>query len=204
MSEYTRKPRSTRHNKKHMPRVLLVVCLMLVVMVGSIAGTVAWLTATTTPVTNTFTVGDINITLAETTGTSYKVVPGGSQSKDPKVTVTAGSEKCYVYVTVENNLVIDSQPVATVNVTSNWTLVETQGNKTLYRYNTVVDASTTAQECAVFTTVSYDGEKITKANIQQLTDKTIIINSFAHQSDNTTQAVADAAAKAWAFPTTNP
>lgn len=216
MSEYTRKPRSSRHNKKHMPRVLLVVCLMLVVMVGSIAGTVAWLTATSDPVTNTFTVGDIQIDLKETWNTDTnndkvndawkgKVVPGGSESKDPKVTVKAGSEKCYVYVTVENNLVIGSDTVATVNIDSTkWSVVETKGNKTLYRYYTVVDASTADQECAVFTTVSYDGDKITKSNIAQLKDKTIVINSFAHQSDNTTQTVADTAAKAWAFPITTP
>lgn len=197
MSEYTRKPRSSRHNKKHMPRVLLVVCLMLVVMVGSIAGTVAWLTAQTDPVTNTFTVGNIEIALAETTS-GYKIVPGATDQKDPTVTVKSGSEKCYVYVTVENNLKIGTDTVATVNIDSTkWTQVATSGNTTLYRYFEVVDASTADKTCAVFTTVTYDGEKITKDNIQSLADKTIVIDSFAHQSDNITNVnVADAAAKA--------
>lgn len=174
--------------------------LALVLTLGCVVGgTVAWLTDTTGAVTNTFTVGDINITLTETTGTSYKVIPGASQSKDPKVTVALGSEKCYVYVKVTNNLVIGSDTVGTINIdTTKWTAVGTNGNTTLYRYKDVVDAASAAQELPVFTTVSYDGTKILKTNISQLKDKTIVVQAYAHQSDNTTQAVADTAAKTWA------
>lgn len=68
-----------------------------------IGGTMAWLTAQTTPVTNTFTTSDIGVTLAETTGTDYKMIPGYTITKDPKVTVTAGSEKCYLFVKVEES-----------------------------------------------------------------------------------------------------
>lgn len=175
--------------------------LALVLTLGCVVGgTVAWLTAESTVVTNTFTVGDINITLTETTGTSYKVIPGATQNKDPKVTVALGSEECYVYVKVTNNLVIGSDIVGTINIdTTKWTAVGTSGNTTLYRYKDVVDAASAAQVLPVFTTVSYDGEKILKSNISQLKDKTIVVQAYAHQSENITNVtVADTAAKAWA------
>lgn len=115
MSEYTRKPRSTRHNKKHMPRVLLVVCLMLVVMVGSIAGTVAWLTDKTNEVTNTFTTAGIEIDLYETlnpdgteaadgkpvTDWSAQLIPGKVYGKNPKVVVDASKTDVDIYLFVK-------------------------------------------------------------------------------------------------------
>ena len=182
--------------------------LAVVLIVGiSVGGTLAWLTATTGPVTNTFTVGDINITLDETTPANYKIVPGGESAKDPTITVLKGSENCYVYVTVENNVVLNGTVVATPNIntnTTNWSVVRTNGNKTLYRYKDVVETNATNDQILpVFTKVSYS-DTITKDNIAALTNTTIVINGFAHQSENTNQNVADAAAIAWAFPATTP
>lgn len=173
----------------------MVMILSLMLVVGlSVGGTLAWLTATSGTVTNEFTVGDINITLAETTGEDYKIIPGGKDSKDPTLTVAKESEKCYVYVSVENNVKIGDTVVATPNIdASKWIQVGTSGNKTVYRYYEVVDASAAAVELAVFTEVSYSPD-ITKANIEALTGKTIVINGYAHQSDNTTETVATAAA----------
>lgn len=73
---------------------LLVAVSMIVGCV--IGGTLAWLTATTRPVTNTFTVGNVDITLAETTA-NYKMVPGNTIDKDPTVTVRAKSEACWLF-----------------------------------------------------------------------------------------------------------
>ena len=79
-----------------------IALLALVLVIGCVAGgTVAWLVATTDTVTNTFTYGNINITLAETTGTSYKIIPGTDITKNPKVTVKGGSEACWLFVKVE-------------------------------------------------------------------------------------------------------
>lgn len=50
------------------------ILMFVLVLSFTIGGTLAWLTDTTEPVTNTFTYGDINITLAETTEV-YKMVP---------------------------------------------------------------------------------------------------------------------------------
>lgn len=94
-------------NTKHRRSVsgkMFVTMLAVVLLVGCIiGGTVAWLTDKTDPITNTFTYGDINIELWEETGNNYKIVPGVNIKKDPKVTVEAGSEPCYVFVKVDEN-----------------------------------------------------------------------------------------------------
>lgn len=78
-----------------------VALLAVVLVIGCVAGgTFAWLTQTTQTVTNTFTYGNINITLGETT-TDYKIVPGATIDKDPKVTVKASSEACWLFVEVK-------------------------------------------------------------------------------------------------------
>lgn len=80
----------------------LVLVLALALIVGVAGGaTFAWLTAKTDPVVNTFTYGDINITLAESTGSDYKIIPGVDIEKDPLVTVEAGSEACWLFVKVD-------------------------------------------------------------------------------------------------------
>lgn len=82
----------------------LVALLSLVLLLGcSLSGTLAWLADKTDPVTNTFTVGDVNIELDETTGTEYKIVPGVNIAKDPKVTVKANSEACWLFVKIEES-----------------------------------------------------------------------------------------------------
>lgn len=219
---------------------IMVLALALVLLLGcGIGGTIAWLTANSGTVTNTFTVGDINITLQEypfkvengVTSTSeldksatpvqtintYKVVPGGSQPKEPFVTVVANSENCYVYVCVDNNLTIDQKVVVTYDInTTDWVQVATKTDDTtgavttLYRYKDIVTMSDADQDKTVFTKVEYDDgiQKDVDSNnlkIGQLKDKTIVLNAFAHQSDNTNQTTADTAAKAhFGFTTTNP
>lgn len=82
-------------------RTMALLAAVLLVVGVAIGGTLAWLTAQSDTVTNTFTTSDINITLAETTGNEYKMIPGHTITKDPKVTVTAGSEDCYLFVKLE-------------------------------------------------------------------------------------------------------
>lgn len=79
----------------------LVALLAFVLVIGcSLGGTLAWLTDKTDAVTNTFTVGDINITLTETKR-EYKILPGVNIPKDPKVTVLKDSEACWLFVKVD-------------------------------------------------------------------------------------------------------
>ena len=81
-----------------------IALLALVLVIGCVAGgTVAWLVATSDTVTNTFTYGNIDIALTETTGKDYKIIPGKDIPKDPKVTVKGGSEACWLFVKVEES-----------------------------------------------------------------------------------------------------
>lgn len=111
--------------KKAMKVLGILLCAVLLV-VGSVAATLAYLTAKTERVTNTFTVGDVAITLTEaktdingqpmygenkvdsledaerrSVGNTYHLVPGYKFYKDPTVSITAGSDSAYVRMLVE-------------------------------------------------------------------------------------------------------
>lgn len=96
--------------------LLLTLCAVLLVA-ASVMGTMAYLTSTE-KVENTFTVGNVKITLDEakvnTDGTpaapaervkanEYKLLPGHTYTKDPTVTVIKGSESSYVRMKVTFN-----------------------------------------------------------------------------------------------------
>lgn len=74
----------------------------IVLFIGCTAGgTVAWLVSKPDPITNVFTVGNINATLTETAKTEtteFKIVPGVDIFKNPVATVEAKSEDCYLFV----------------------------------------------------------------------------------------------------------
>lgn len=98
-----------------------IALLALVLVIGCVAGgTVAWLVAKTEPVVNTFTYGNINIALAETTGEEYKIIPGKDIPKDPKVTVEGGSEACWLFVKVEQTGTFVAEKV-TYAIADGWT-----------------------------------------------------------------------------------
>ena len=107
---------------------LLMACVMAFGI--AVGGTLAWLTDTTTPVVNTFTESDIDITLVETDAdkdgkadeNAYKMIPGYEITKDPKVTVLAASEKCYLFVKLEKANNFDN--FMTYEMADNWIALE--------------------------------------------------------------------------------
>lgn len=100
---------------------LLLILSMALLAGGAVGGTVAWLTARTDPVVNTFTVGDIDITLTETKK-DFKMVPGNTIDKDPKVTVKANSEACWLFVKVEESENLGTYISWTID--GNWTILD--------------------------------------------------------------------------------
>lgn len=76
---------------------IIAVCLL---AGGVVGGSIAWLMDITNEVTNTFTLGDVDIELKETTGDSYKMVPGTTIRKDPTVTIVDGSENAWVFIEI--------------------------------------------------------------------------------------------------------
>lgn len=87
-----------------MKKKAMALVLALGLVIGVVAGSsLAWLTHTSGEIENVFTDSDINIALSETTN-NYKMVPGATIAKDPKVTVLKDSEACWLFVKVTENL----------------------------------------------------------------------------------------------------
>ena len=99
-------------------KALALVLALTLLVAGIVGGTLAWLTDQTAEVKNTFTVGDINIGLTETT-TDYKMVPGNTIAKDPTVTVKANSEACWLFVNVTEST--DLKDFITYAIAEGWT-----------------------------------------------------------------------------------
>lgn len=118
--------------KNRLPLVIASACVALL-CAGAI-GTWAWLTDTTDSLKNTFTVGDVDIDLTETTGEDYAIVPGVDVDKDPFVTVESGSEAMWVFVTLEES--DDFSTYLTYTVDSSWIALDGQSGV----YYQMVDA----------------------------------------------------------------
>ena len=172
---------------------LFVLMLALVLVLGcAVGGTFAWLVAKTDPVVNTFTYGDINITLTETTGENYKIIPGVDIGKDPKVTVKADSEACWLFAKVEEEGTFVANKV-TYSVDDSWT--KGDGTKIPENvYYRAVDAVTANTDFYVLkdnkVTVS---NSLTKEDIANITQPTLTFTAYAVQKDGM-----DTAAAAWA------
>lgn len=118
---------------KRTKQILAMLLCAVLLVTGTVAVTVAYLTASTTVVKNTFTVGKVTIELDEVQvdpyGTpstkavegenitwtpsdsaprikanEYKLIPGHEYTKDPTVHVAKGSEPCWLFVKVDNGL----------------------------------------------------------------------------------------------------
>lgn len=174
-----------------MKKKLTTVLAIVLVVALSVAGTYAYLTDKTGPIVNTFTVGNVNIDLTEGTGEFYKMVPGTTIGKDPKVTVKADSEVCWLFVKVEKSA--NFADFLTYDMANGWTALDGV-NGVFYRQ---VEAGTADQDFAVLAnnTVSVKSN-VTKAMMDGLTDATRPTLTFTAYACQT--AGIDTAAKAWA------
>ena len=107
----------TRKTQKKLRKLLTLVCCAVMLVCVTVGATVAYLTSTAS-VTNTFSVGNVTITLDEqdvkTDGTvdtntrvnanTYHLLPGHSYIKDPTVHVDDESEDAWLFVKVENGI----------------------------------------------------------------------------------------------------
>lgn len=99
-----------------MKKKILVACLCVALAVLTIAGTTLAYLTSQDKVTNTFTVGNVAITLDEKDvddstpnaerdkANAYHLMPGGSYVKDPTVHVDPVSEDSWIFVKVENGI----------------------------------------------------------------------------------------------------
>ena len=180
-------------------KTLALVLALTLLVAGVVGGTLAWLTDQTAEVKNTFTVGDINIGLTETTA-DYKMVPGNTIAKDPTVTVEANSEACWLFVKVENGIadIEDStNTIAAQLAAKGWTAVD--GATNVYAYKSTVAGGANVPVFESFKIdqsviggnkpVDYVGEN---KYLGDYTDKKIVVTAYAIQADGF-----DDAAAAW-------
>lgn len=103
-----------------MKKKIVAMCATVAIAALAVGGTLAYFTDTDNDVVNTFTVGNVEINLKEAVvdvygkadqsgarteeGNEYKLIPGQTYVKDPKVTVEKTSEPCFVRMMVSINL----------------------------------------------------------------------------------------------------
>lgn len=171
-------------------KTLALVLALTLLVAGVVGGTLAWLTDRTAEVKNTFTVGDINIGLTETT-TDYKMVPGNTIAKDPTVTVKANSEACWLFVKVTEST--DLKDFITYAIAEGWTALPGVDGV----YYREVPASAADQPFSVLkgdaVTVNSD---VTKEMLtaKDFANPTLTFKAYAVQKDNVASA-SDAWAK---------
>ncbi|MBE7068319.1 MAG: hypothetical protein E7381_03360 [Clostridiales bacterium] len=108
--------------KKKLILALAAFFSVVAIVAISVLGTIAYLTSSST-VTNTFTIGNVSITMTESKvntdgeiikddngnatqviSNTYTLMPGVTYTKDPKITVSAGSSESYLFVMVRNDI----------------------------------------------------------------------------------------------------
>ena len=175
--------------------ILMVVCAMLLVA-ASVMGTLAYLTSTAS-VTNTFSVGQVVITMDEAkvdeygnpvldenhnpvprvTTNNYKLVPGHTYKKDPTIHVQPQSENCWVFVRIENGL----GAKATLNMNSKFKplFVDNTHVEDVYYYETIVNYNDAVTDLRVFSDFTFAND----ANPETYKNANIKVTGYAIQAD---------------------
>lgn len=135
--------------KKILTILSLVLCAILLVA-GTVAGTIAWLTSQV-QVENTFTVGDVVITMDEVNqngegrvnANAYKLIPGKTYTNGLTIHVATGSEECYIFAKIPANAEISYAMAA------GWTLLD--GTTDIYVYESSAQAGDNITVVSSFT-----------------------------------------------------
>ena len=198
-------------------KALWIAACAVVLLAAVTATTLAFLTDRDA-VVNTFTVGDVQITLDETKlvngevtnertteGNEYHLIPGKTYVKDPTMTVLANSEPAYLrmIVTINKRAELDAIFAAhNLELTDifggysqNWKLTSVERSKDNivyeFRYRDIVSAGNADEKLpALFTELKVPGV-VTRDEMQTIADLRIEIMGEAMQAE--TFADADAA-----------
>lgn len=191
-------------NRKISKRWIAVIMVMVLVVGAMISGTLAFLTQKSDTYVNTFTYGDINIDLEETKGEElngnkltrqFKMLPGKDIEKDPIVTVEAGSEKCWLYVKVEQSANFDQ--FMEYEMDDGWTpLPENPG--VFFREADASDSNDDLKFPVIKNNTITVKEEVTKDQLNALTDDTmpsLTVTAYAVQYGD--QDALNTAGNAW-------
>lgn len=182
--------------KKTRKALLLSLCAVMLVT-ASVLGTVAYLTSQD-QVVNTFTVGNVAITLDEkdvdnsTPGendrdkaNAYKLMPGHNYEKDPIVHVDANSEDCYLFVKVVNEIanIEAEKTVAQQMAEKGWAAVDAANGIYVYTTDKTNPAVVTkGSNITVFENFTIAGN-VDNTTLATYANKTITVNAYAIQAD---------------------
>lgn len=204
-------------------KIVVLMLAMMLVFGCAMGGTLAYLVTSSGPVTNTFTVGDINIELKEhklkgngdfdtatttTNTTDYKVLPGTEQKKDPFVIVKAKSEACWLFVKVEDkNNTVNGKTLVTYTVKNAattedptmWKVLDATNYPGVYYME--VEATGESDHAPIYVLagnqVSYN-KNLEKADLSSKPAPQLIFNAYAVQKEAGTSAAAAWAASGFA------
>ena len=187
-------------------KLAVMIASLTLILCTVIGGTLAWLVADTEPVVNTFTYGDINITLEETdtnkdgddnpNTNNYSMIPGNPIEKDPKVTFKANSENAWLFVKLEKTQNFDS--FMTYEIEDGWTALD--GVDGVY-YRSVDKADTDAEFYVIKENTVNVKSEVTKEMLNALDANgesnypKLTVTAYAVQRDNNITTAADAWSK---------
>ena len=183
---------------------LMLVAVLLVT--ATIFGTMAYLTDKD-EVTNTFTVGSVDISLDEapvgadgkaTTGNrvqknDYKLMPGHVYDKDPIVHFQPKSEASWLFIEVTNEIADieskanDYKSIATQITDNGWTALD--GVTGVYYQKVGANNSGSAVDYKVFQGFTVDGS-VNGTTLDNYNNKTVKVTAYAVQADGFTTASA--------------
>lgn len=180
-------------NKKFIAILSVFVMLALTMVVScAVDGTVAWLVSESKSSVSTFTLGDINIELAEESGSQpLKIIPGVEITRTLRVKVMPNSEACWLFVKVEETNWPDFKKTDettrkvsySVNVPNDWKALE--GNPGVYYREVSAEDAKTGVEYDVNGVVAVS-EELTKAEINSIAAETqpqLSFTAYAVQRD---------------------
>ncbi len=179
--------------KKHGKGCFALILTLVLLLGVAVGGTLAYLISKTEPVVNTFSPSDISITLTESRDLDLKLVPGKTITKDPEVTVKAGSEACWLFVKVEESSNVPD--FLTYSVDSSWTALSGVSG-VYYIWVSAADAEAGVGYPVLTDDCATVKSTVTKADLGALTSATypkLTFTAYAIQSEGFSSASA-----AWA------
>ncbi len=191
-------------------KILLFLLVAVALVISTTMGTLAWLTSQTETLTNTFTYGQVVITMDEAsvneygevnpqsgrvTENTYKLIPGHTYVKDPTIHVDDDSENCFIFVKITNGLVgKNGDSFASFTLTDlpaddsvngsklQWVEYSTEDNETVYYLNGAVLPGSDVNVFKQFTFSSAVGSE----EISALENSEITLVGYAIQAEGFT------------------
>lgn len=185
--------------KERNRKILLAGVSTVLIGVMTMAGTFAYLQESSEEVVNTFQPNSVHVKLTETNAeeeevterNDFQIIPGTSEKKDPKVTVTATVDS-YVFVTVEDEAAVtkDGKPLVEYEIAEGWEKLDGYDNV----YYREVEAEKNKDGSQIFPVLKddkvYYPVDLTNEDMPEAGTATLSFQAFAIQKDGFVNALA--------------